>query len=76
MAPVPSPHPAAQVFQAWGGGRGEPIFLGSMDEDETHDDYFSCQECEGIEECDEDCRCDVCTENLADQQEAIQNDRD
>jgi len=48
-----------------------------MDEDETHEEeYFSCHECDGVEECDEDCRCDVCTENLADQQEAIQNDRD
>ena len=47
-----------------------------MDEDETHEEHFSCHECDGVEECDEECRCDVCTENLADQQEAIQNDRD
>ena len=49
-----------------------------MDEDETHND-FSCQECNGEEECDEDCRCDVCTENLADHMKdelEAKNDRD
>ena len=49
-----------------------------MDEDETHDQHFYCNECEGVEgqtECTDECRCDTCVEALADQQEA-KNDRD
>ena len=50
-----------------------------MDEDETHEEHFSCHECDGVEECDEECRCDVCTENLADHMKDVmeaKNDRD
>ena len=36
---------------------------------------YRCEEC-GEYDCTEECRCENCREVLADQQEAIQNDRD
>tara|TARA_Y100001949_G_C15925356_1_gene303175 strand:+ start:887 stop:1051 length:165 start_codon:yes stop_codon:yes gene_type:complete len=42
---------------------------------ELERDARPCEEC-GEVECSDECRCENCRETLADQQEAIQNDRD